>query len=40
VGTFIGDGPARTWGPWLHRDIDFESLRHTPAWEQMMQGSE
>jgi tetratricopeptide (TPR) repeat protein len=38
VGTFVGDAPARTWGPWLHRDIDFESLRHSPAWQDLMQG--
>jgi tetratricopeptide (TPR) repeat protein len=39
VGTFTSDGPARTFGPWLHRDIDFESLRHTSAWQGMMRGS-
>ena len=40
VGTFTSDAPARTFGPWLHRDIDLESLRHTPAWQQLIQGSQ
>jgi tetratricopeptide (TPR) repeat protein/TolB-like protein len=36
VGTFLSDSPARTFGPWLHRDIDFESLRDVSEFQRLM----
>jgi tetratricopeptide (TPR) repeat protein len=38
VGTFGEDNHARTFGPWLHRDMDFESLRGFPQFEQLVSG--
>jgi tetratricopeptide (TPR) repeat protein/TolB-like protein len=40
VGTFSSDPPARTFGPWLHRDVDLESLRPLPGFRQLVQGRE
>jgi serine/threonine protein kinase len=39
VGTFSSDPPARTFGPWLHRDVDLESLRQLPEFDRLAQGS-
>jgi predicted Zn-dependent protease len=38
VGTFSSDPPARTFGPWLHRDVDLESLRPLPGFGQLVRG--
>jgi tetratricopeptide (TPR) repeat protein len=38
VGTFGTDPPARTFGPWLHRDIDFESMRASSRFQQVVKG--
>jgi hypothetical protein len=35
VGTFRQDWPARTFGPWVHRDLDFESIRNMPSFQQL-----
>jgi tetratricopeptide (TPR) repeat protein/TolB-like protein len=39
VGTFTNDAPARTFGPWLHRDPDFESVRDSPEFQRLMRGA-
>jgi serine/threonine protein kinase/tetratricopeptide (TPR) repeat protein len=39
VGTFSSDPPARTFGPWLHRDVDFGSLRPLPEFGRLARGS-
>ena len=35
-GTFLPDKPARVSGVWSHRDIDLESLRTYPPFQQLM----